>query len=126
MSAIPAKILPRLTAGIKKFQTILNTAKAKDINESDTVVIVTDMLSEIFGFDKYSEITSEFAIKKTWCDLAIKVEDKVKFLIEVKAIGLHPKEDHIKQAVDYGSNYGVDWVILTSGIRWRIYKIRRY
>ncbi len=123
MSAIPAKILPRLTAGIKKFQTILNTAKAKDINESDTVVIVTDMLSEIFGFDKYSEITSEFAIKKTWCDLAIKVEDKVKFLIEVKAIGLHPKEDHIKQAVDYGSNYGVDWVILTSGIRWRIYKI---
>jgi len=46
MSAIPAKILPRLTAGIKKFQAVLNTAKAKDINESDTVVIVTDMLSE--------------------------------------------------------------------------------
>jgi predicted type IV restriction endonuclease len=123
MSTIPAKILPRLTAGIKKFQAVLNTAKAKDINESDTVVIVTDMLSEIFGFDKYSEITSEFSIKKTWCDLAIKIEDKVKFLIEVKAIGLAPKEDHIKQAVDYGSNQGVDWVILTSGIRWRVYKI---
>jgi predicted type IV restriction endonuclease len=81
------------------------------------------MLSEVFGFDKYSEITSEFAIKKTWCDLAIKIEEKVKFLIEVKAIGLLPKEDHIKQAVDYGSNYGVDWVILTNGIRWRVYKI---
>jgi len=124
MSAIPAKILPRLTTGIKKFQAILQTAKAKDINESDTVVIITDMLSEIFGFDKYSEITSEFAIKKTWCDLAIKIEEKVKFLIEVKAIGLMPKEDHIKQAVDYGSNYGVDWVILTNGIRWKIFKIR--
>lgn len=123
MSTIPAKILPRLTAGIKKFQAVLTTAKAKDINESDTVVIVTDMLSEIFGFDKYSEITSEFAIKKTWCDLAIKLEEKVKFLIEVKAIGLMPKEDHIKQAVDYGSNHGVDWVILTNGIRWRIFKI---
>lgn len=123
MSNIPSKILPRLTLGIKKFQTILTTAKAKDINESDTVVIITDMLSEVFGFDKYSEITSEFAVKKTWCDLAIKIEEKVKFLIEVKAIGLLPKEDHIKQAVDYGSNSGVDWVILTNGIRWRIYKI---
>ena len=123
MSNIPTKILPRLTLGIKKFQTILTTAKAKDINESDTVVIITDMLSEVFGFDKYSEITSEFAVKKTWCDLAIKIEEKVKFLIEVKAIGLLPKEDHIKQAVDYGSNSGVDWVILTNGIRWRIYKI---
>jgi len=123
MSAIPAKILPRLTTGIKKFQAVLQTAKTKDINESDTVVIITDMLSEVFGFDKYSEITSEFAIKKTWCDLAIKIEEKVKFLIEVKAIGLLPKEDHIKQAVDYGSNEGVDWVILTIGIKWRIYKI---
>lgn len=123
MNTIPSKIIPRLTAGIKKFQSVLNTAKAKDINESDTAAIVMDMLSEVFGFDKYTEITSEFAIKKTWCDLAIKVEEKVKFLIEVKAIGLFPKEDHIKQAVDYGSNYGVDWVILTSGIKWKIYKI---
>ncbi len=123
MATIPTKVEPRFIAGIKKFQTILNAAKAKDINESDTVVIVTDMLHEIFGFDKYSEITSEFAIKKTWCDLAIKIEDKTKFLIEVKAIGLPPKDDHIKQAVDYGSNHGVDWVILTNGIRWRIFKI---
>ena len=58
MKPIPKKILARLVTGIKKFQPILNDAKARDINESDTVVIINDMLSDIFGFDKYSEVTS--------------------------------------------------------------------
>jgi hypothetical protein len=123
MAIIPTKVEPRLVAGIKKFQAILTAAKAKDINENDTVMIVTDMLDEVFGFNKYTEVTSEFAVKKTWCDLAIKIDDQVKFMIEVKAIGLPLKDDHIKQAVDYGSNSGVDWVILTTGIRWKVYKI---
>lgn len=123
MATIPAKVEPRLVAGIKKFQSILTAAKSKDINESDTVVIVTDMLQDVFGFDKYLEVTSEFAIKKTWCDLAIKIDGTIKFLIEVKAIGLTLKDDHIKQAVDYGSNSGVDWVMLTNGVTWKIYKI---
>jgi hypothetical protein len=123
MASIPVKIEPRLVTGIKKFQAILTAAKAKDINESDTVVIITDMLDEVFGFNKYTEVTSEFAVKKTWCDLAIKIDDQVKFMIEVKAIGLPLKDDHIKQAVDYGSNSGVDWVILTTGVKWKVYKI---
>ena len=123
MATIPAKVQPRLLNGIKKFQTILKNSKIKDINESDTVVIITDMLYEIFGFDKYSEITSEYAIKKTFCDLAIRIEGKIRFLIEVKSIGLDLKDDHIRQAVDYGANAGVDWIILTNGIYWKVYKI---
>ena len=123
MLTISTKTKARITLGIKKFQTILKTAKSRDINESDTVVIITDMLSEIFGYDKYSEITSEYSIKKTFCDLAIKIDEKIRLLIEVKAIGLDLKDDHIKQAVDYGSNEGVDWVILTNGLIWKIFKI---
>lgn len=123
MAVIPNKVQTRLVAGIKKFQPIVSAAKTKDINESDTVVIITDMLSEIFGFDKYSEITSEYAIKKTFCDLASKVDGKLRFLIEAKAIGLELKDDYIKQAIDYGANSGVDWVILSNGCIWRVYKI---
>lgn len=123
MAVIPNKVQSRLVAGIKKFQPILNAAKAKDINESDTVVIITDILNELFGFDKYSEITSEYAIKKTFCDLAIKVDGKLRFLIEAKAIGLELKDDYIRQAIDYGANAGVDWVILTNGHIWKVYKI---
>jgi hypothetical protein len=123
MANIPTKVQIRLTSGIKKFQNVLKSAKAKDINESDTVTIIMDMLADVFGYDKYSEITSEYAIKKTYCDLAVKIDNKLRFLIEIKAIGLELKTDHIKQVVDYGSNQGVDWVILTNGINWKVFKI---
>ncbi len=112
-----------MVEGLKRYQPLLKMLKDKDINESDTVVVVTDMLCDIFGFEKYGEITSEYDIKKTYCDLAIKLDGNISFLIEVKAIGLSLKSDHIKQAVDYGANAGVDWVILTNGNSWEIYKI---
>lgn len=120
---INAKTQKRLQDGVKKFQAVIKNAKMKDINESDTVVIITDILNEVLGYDKYTEITSEYAIRKTFCDLAIQVNGKLRLLIECKAIGLELKDDYIKQAVDYGSNAGVDWVILTNGEWWKVFKI---
>lgn len=75
-------------------------------------------MSEVFGYDKYAEITSEYTIKGTYCDLAIKLEGKLQMLVEVKAIGLDLKDAHLKQAVDYAANQGVEWVILTNGAVW--------
>jgi len=123
MKPIPKRVNERLVGGIKKFHKILEDARSRDINESDTVVIITDMLSEIFGFDKYSEITSEFAIRGTYCDLVTQIDGDLQYLIEVKAVGIELKESFIKQAVDYAANQGIDWVILTNGIRWIVYKI---
>lgn len=120
---VPAKVASRLAAGLKKFQPILAAAKARDVNESDTVVVVTDVLHEVFGYDKYAEITSEHMVRGTFCDLAIKLEGGLQLLIEVKAIGLELKESHVKQAVDYAANQGTDWVALTNGAIWRVYKV---
>ncbi|MCJ7588909.1 MAG: type I restriction enzyme HsdR N-terminal domain-containing protein [Candidatus Aminicenantes bacterium] len=94
------------------------------MNESDTVSIIKDMLAEVFGYDKYLEVTSEFAVRGTYCDLAIKINNKIEFLIEVKAIGLGLKESHLRQAIEYAANNGAQWVILTSGLIWQVYKIR--
>ena len=123
MSKIPAKVAARISTALKRFQAILDGAKARDVNESDTVVIVTDLLQEVFGYDKYADITSEHMIRGTYCDLAIKVEGKLALLIEVKAIGSELKDGHVKQAVDYAANQGCDWVVLTNGISWRVYKL---
>jgi hypothetical protein len=123
LAILQSKFQARLVAGIKKFQNVLNIAKAKDINESDTVVIVTDILAELFGYDKYVDVTSEYEIKKTFCDLAIKFDGKIRLLLEVKAIGIDLKDDQIKQAIDYGANVGVDWTILTNGCVWKVFKI---
>ncbi len=123
MAQVPNKVAERLAAGIKRFQPILTSAKTRDVGESDTVIIVTEMLSEVFGYDKYSEITSETSIRGTWCDLAIKLDGAIEFLIEIKSIGTELKDAHTKQAVDYSANQGTDWVMLTNGEIWRVYKV---
>ena len=74
MQTTPPKVADRITAVLKRFQPILTSAKARDVNEADTVVIVVDLLAELFGYDKYSEITREHSIKSTFCDLAVKIE----------------------------------------------------
>lgn len=123
MIAINAKITERITKGLKKFQPVLRKAQAADLNESDTVTIITDMLCELFGYDKYEHITSEFAIKRTYCDLAIKLQEKVPLLIECKAIGIDLKNEHIRQATNYAANSGVTWVVLTNGVTWKVYHL---
>lgn len=124
MASIPKRVSDRLSKETRKFQRVLKTAKDRDVNEADTVVIINDMLASIFGFDKYTDITSEYAIRGTFCDLAVKIEGNVKYLIEVKAIGLDLRESHLRQAVGYGAQHGIQWVILTNGVDWEIYRIR--
>ena len=124
MFKINSRVKKRLGNGITKFKRVFAQAKSRDVNESDTVSILEDTFAEVFGYDKYFELTKEFVIRGTYCDLAVKVDEKVQFLIEVKAIGITLKQSHIKQAIDYGANKGISWVILTNGINWRIYKIK--
>lgn len=124
MVNLNTKLVNRFTKGIQKFQPVIQKALASDINESDTVTIIVDILCDVFGYDKYDNITSEFAIRKTFCDLAIKLDDeRVPYLIECKAIGVTLKQDHIRQALGYATNAGIEWVVLTNGINWMVYKV---
>src|SRR3546814_15069910 len=52
-----------------------------------------------------------------------KIDGTLQTLIEVKAIGLDLKDHHVKQAIDYAANQGVDWVLLTNGTQWRVYHV---
>lgn len=123
MNKVPKRVSARLADGLKRFQPVLEGAKNRDVNEHDTVIIVADILGEMFGYDKYTEVTREFAIRGTYCDLALKIDEKLAFLLEVKAIGMALKESHVKQAVDYAANQGVEWVGLTNGIHWQVYRV---
>lgn len=122
--AIPKKVSDRLVAGLKRFQPIVAAAKARDANEADTVTIVKDMLDDVFGYDKYAEVTSEYAIKGNYCDLGIKLDGALATLIEVKAVGLDLKDNHVMQAVNYAANQGTSWVLLTNAECWRVYRIK--
>ncbi|WP_020182863.1 type I restriction enzyme HsdR N-terminal domain-containing protein [Methylotenera sp. 1P/1] len=121
--AIPKKVSDRISLNLKRYQAILSDAKSRDISESDTVMILADMLAELLGYKKHIEITTEFAIRGTYVDLAVKVGNDVRFLIEAKAINVDLKDNHIKQTIDYGANHGIEWVVLTNGVVWQVYKI---
>ncbi len=123
MANIPKRVEERIKTGVRNYSKILEQVKRRDINESDTVTVVSDMLSDIFGYDKYMEITKEYAIRNTYCDLAIKQGDDVIYLIECKAIGIELKEEHLRQAIEYSATKGIDWAILTNGQTWKVYKV---
>lgn len=123
MANVPKRVNERIKKGARKYKKILEKAKIQDLNESDTVTIVNDILSDVFGYDKYGEITSEFAIRGTFCDLAVKHKDKIVYLIECKAIGVDLKEQHFNQAVAYAANEGIEWVVLTNGMAWLAYRV---
>jgi hypothetical protein len=82
-----------------------------------------DILADVFGYRKIEEITSEKAIKGTYADLAVKVGNAFRFLVEVKAINIELKEVHVTQVVNYAANLPADWVVLTNGARWQAYKV---
>jgi hypothetical protein len=79
--AIPAKVAARITTQLKTYQGILAQAMKKDSSEGDTVVIVTDMIADILGYDKYQDLNSEHAIRGTYVDLMVSTDSKPRFLM---------------------------------------------
>lgn len=121
---VSKRFLDRARKHLRKYQKAFAEARSRDVGESDTCVIISDFLADVLGYDKYGDITTEFAIRSTFCDLAIKTNGRLQFLIEVKSVGTELKDNHARQATDYAANQGVDWVLLTNGAQWKAYKLR--
>src|SRR5215831_7241745 len=119
--AVSAKVANRIATQVKRYQGVLATIQKKDISEADTVTVISDMLTDVCGYDKYHEVTGQYAIHGTFVDLAVKVDENIRFLVEVKAVGIELKDNHVKQAIDYAANEGIEWVVLTNGAVWHIY-----
>ena len=124
MPRISKRFLERFKAQFRRYQKVLQSARTRDVNESDTVVIISDFLGDVLGYDKYQDLTTEFAVRSTFCDLAIKCDGRLCYLIEVKSIGTDLKDTHLRQAIDYGAKEGCEWVILTNGVEWQAHRIR--
>ena len=124
MLKIPKKVSDRWPASVKGLVNVAVSHKTKDVSEADTVTLVKDMLSDIFGLDKYNELTSEQQIRGTFCDLAVKIDGKIRVLIEVKAAALTLNDNHLRQAINYGAHEGIEWIVLTNALEWRLYKIK--
>lgn len=121
--SIPKRVEARIVSCLKKFKPIIDDARKADRSEADTVTIVRDILAQVLGYDTYKDITGEYQIRGTYCDLAVKVDDKLRFLIEVKAADRILKPSHLRQVSDYAAKEGIEWVILTNAVEWRTYRM---
>ncbi len=59
MDKLPKKFTERVSRNLKTFQGVTEAQRNRDVSEADTVTVVKDILAEIFGYDKYAELTSE-------------------------------------------------------------------
>lgn len=70
-----------------------------------------------------TEITKEQQVRDKYVDIAIKLDNTIKLLVEVKAAGITLRDKHIEQAERYAAESNIQWVILTNGVVWTLYHL---
>jgi predicted type IV restriction endonuclease len=108
---------------MKKFLPHLLQAKKDNLNEADTVQRVIKVFEDVLGYSALTEITRESNIKDKYVDLAIKIDDTIRLLVEIKSAGTILRDRHIEQAERYAAEGNHKWVILTNGTAWNLYHL---
>ncbi len=111
----------RVKFGIKKFSKPLAEFLARDANEGDTRLLVTDFLCEALGFDKFADLTTEYMVKGEFADFGVRIDKQLVAFIEVKRVATKLNEHHLRQVEMYAVNEGIEWMMLTNGIQWQAY-----
>jgi hypothetical protein len=113
----------RIEQVIRKFGPILQRAEQAGANEADTSAIVADILSEMLGYDRYTEVTRQFMVRGKFADFAVKPEGQLLFFVEVKAVRHRLREDDLFQVISYTTQHGLEWMVLTNGRVWQCYRM---
>ena len=124
MAVYQEKARDRIKRGLKRMSNIVEKGREEDFKEADTRKIVSDILCEYLGWDRFDNVTAEQMIGSRFADYVVKTSDEEVFVVEVKQIGLKLKETHLNQARQYAVDEGIDWIILTNGDDWQVYRTK--
>ena len=113
----------RLRAAIRRYSKPLADLVARDANEGDTRLLVTDFLCDGLGYDKYAELSTEKMVRGEFADYAVRLDKQTVAFIEVKRAATKLAEKHLRQVEMYAVNDGVEWMILTNGAVWQVYHL---
>lgn len=108
---------------LKNYHKQYFSKKFTDLDESSTRLMINKILTKVLGYTEIEEIKTEFMIKNTYADYVIQIKGVQHFLVEVKSLSLELSEKHLRQAVNYGANEGIEWAALTNGKQFDLYKI---
>jgi hypothetical protein len=118
----PAK-QTKLFEALKKYSKKYLNGKLTELDESGTRLMINEFLMDVLGYAPIEEIRTEYMIKGTYADYVIQLKGVRHFLVEVKALSINLSEAHLRQAVNYGANEGIEWALLTNGRCFDFYKI---
>jgi Type I restriction enzyme R protein N terminus (HSDR_N) len=113
----------RLRSAIRKFGKPLNDLLARDANEGDTRLLVTDFLREGFGFDTYEDLTTEYQVRGEFADYGVRIDGELIAFIEVKRVKTKLAAKQLRQVEMYAVNEGVEWAVLTNGAQWQVFHL---
>jgi hypothetical protein len=113
----------KLSENIKSYCKRFLSGSITDLDESGTRIMINHFLTDVLGYTALEEVRTEYMIKGTYADYMIQMSGKRHFLVEVKAFSLNLNESHLRQAVNYGANEGVEWALLTNGKNFDFYRI---
>lgn len=113
-----AKLLNNLKSYSKKYMN-----KMTELDESGTRLMVNHFLTDVLGFIPIEEVKTEYMIRGTYADYVIQTKGERQFLVEVKALSFALSDKHLRQAINYGANEGIEWALLTNGKVFQFYKI---
>jgi hypothetical protein len=113
----------KLSENIKSYFKRFLSGSITDLDESGTRIMINHFLTDVLGYTALEEVRTEYMIKGTYADYMIQMSGKRHFLVEVKAFSLNLNESHLRQAVNYGANEGVEWALLTNGKNFDFYRI---
>jgi hypothetical protein len=108
---------------LKKFAKLFAEAREGDLNEADTVLRLCRFFEEVLGYDGLTDISREAEMKRKYVDICLKIDGRVRILVEAKAAGVKLRDRHIEQAQAYASQNNYRWVILTNGTNWHLYHL---
>jgi len=113
----------RLRATVRRYARPLADLIARDANEGDTRLLVTDFLCDGLGYDKYEDLTTEYQVKGEFADYGVRIAKQLVAFIEVKRCTTKLSVKHLRQVEMYAVNEGVEWMILTNGQVWQVWHL---
>jgi hypothetical protein len=120
---ISSSKLEKMLLALKDYKKRYLTKNLSDLDESGTRIMINTFLTSILGYQELEEIKTEFMIKGTYADYIVQTGGKRHFLVEVKAFSIDLSDKHLRQAVNYGANEGIEWAVLTNGRHFQFYRI---
>jgi len=118
-----AEARERVKTGIRRFTKPLNDLIERDANEGDTRMLVNRFLTDVLGYDEFSELTTEYSVKGEFADYGIRIDKQLVAFIEVKRCTQKLGARHLRQVQMYAVNEGVEWMILTNGQVWQVWHL---